>query len=136
MNIFVNVVNQKLKISSNQKKIINGTQEFIKFTFNLSDDWDGLSPYAQFKQNGIAYNRYLDKNNSVYLPSKIKVGTFSIMIYGSDSKTIAITDHISLDVIENIHVPNAEFITSQDNTSNTTYHLTDESGYILTDEEV
>lgn len=31
--------------------------------------------FAQFMQNGVAYNQYLDEENSAYLPPEIGVGT-------------------------------------------------------------
>jgi hypothetical protein len=68
MNILVNVINQKLKIKANTKRLVSGTQKFIRFEFNLDDAWDNLLVFAQFIQNGKAYNDYLDENNSVYLP--------------------------------------------------------------------
>ena len=107
MDILVNVANQKLKIATNLKSLVAGTQEFVRFTFNLTGDWDDLMTFAQFQQNGVAYNAYLDENNSAYLPSEIGVGTCTMMLYGSNDKTIATTNYLTLSIDENILVSDA-----------------------------
>ena len=60
MELLVNVNNQKLRLATNLKSLVAGSQKFIKFTFNLSEEWDDLLPFAQFIQNGCTYNEYLD----------------------------------------------------------------------------
>lgn len=107
MDILVNVANQKLRIATNLKNLISGTQEFVKFVFNLNGDWDNLMTFAQFTQNGKSYNQYLDDENSVYLPSEIGVGTCTLMLYGSNDKTIATTNYLTLDIDDNILVKDA-----------------------------
>lgn len=89
MDILVNVANQKLKIATNLKSLVAGTQEFVRFVFNTSGDWDGLATFAQFMQDGVAYNQYLDENKAAYLPAEIGVGTCTVMLYGSDKNTMA-----------------------------------------------
>lgn len=89
MSIFVSVLGQKIYASSALDSIADGSLEFVKFTFNLSDDWDGLTVLAQFTQGGKSHNRYLDSTNSVCLPSEIGVGTCTLMLYGrTDSNSI------------------------------------------------
>lgn len=107
MDILVNVVNQKLKIATNLKNLVAGTQKFIKFTFNLPDDWDNLLTFVQFQQNGVAYNTYLDENNGTYLPSEIGAGICTMMLYGSNEKTIATTNYLVLTIDENILISDA-----------------------------
>lgn len=107
MEILVNVINQKLKIPTNQRYLTGGTQEFIKFTFNMTGDWDRLLTFAQFTQNDVAYNVYLDENRSVFLPSEIEPGTCTLVLYGSDEAVIATTNHITLFIDENILVSDA-----------------------------
>ena len=80
MDILVNVANQKLKIATNLKSLVAGTQEFVRFVFNTSGDWDGLATFAQFRQNGVAYNQYLDDDKAAFLPSEIGVGTCTVKI--------------------------------------------------------
>ena len=109
MDIIVNVINQKLRIASNLKYIIAGTQEFIRFVFNFrSDDWDDLMTFAQFIQNGHAYNVYLDDENSVYLPHEITEGKVTLVLRGSGDDTIAVTDCVTLILGENILVADAD----------------------------
>ena len=107
MDILVNVANQKLKIATNLKSLVAGTQEFVKFTFNLTDDWDGLLTFAQFCQNDTAYNQYLDEDNSVYLPPEIGAGTCTLMLYGSGDDVIATTNYLTLTIDENVLVEDA-----------------------------
>lgn len=107
MDILVNVVNQKLKIATNLKTFVEGTQEFIRFIFNLANDWDDLTVFAQFGQDGKTYNAYLDKDNSAYLPSEIKAGSCTLMLYGTLGKTRATTNYLVLNIDENILVNNA-----------------------------
>ena len=68
MTILINVINQELRLATPFKNLIKGTQKFIKFKFVLDDIWDGIMPFAQFIQEGTAYNVYLDDDNCVYLP--------------------------------------------------------------------
>lgn len=107
MDILVNVVNQKLKIATNLKNLVSGTQEFIRFVFNLMDDWDGLLVFAQFMQNGVAYNQFLDEDNGAYLPSEIEEGTCTLMLYGSNDDVIATTNYLTLTIDANILVEDA-----------------------------
>lgn len=108
MDILVNVANQKLKIATNLKSLVAGTQEFVRFVFNTSGDWDGLATFAQFRQNGVAYNQYLDDDKAAYLPSEIGVGTCTVMLYGSNGNTIATTNYLTLTIDENILVSDAQ----------------------------
>lgn len=108
MDVLVNVANQKLKIATNLKSLVAGTQEFVRFVFNLAGDWDNLMTFAQFSQNGVSYNQYLDDNNSVYLPSEIGVGTCTLMLYGSGGNTIATTNYLTLTIDKNILVSDAK----------------------------
>ena len=108
MNILVNVINQKLKIKANTKRLISGTQKFIRFEFILDDAWDDLLVFAQFIQNGRAYNDYLDENNSVYLPPEITEGKFNVLLYGSGSNVIATTNYLTFEVDKNMLVSDAQ----------------------------
>lgn len=108
MDILVNVINQKLKTKANTKRLVSGTQKFIRFKFSLDDAWDSLSVFAQFIQNGKAYNDYLDENNSVYLPPEIEDGKFDVLLYGSGSNTIATTNYLTFEVDKNILISDAQ----------------------------
>lgn len=110
MDILVNVVNQKLKIATNLKTFVEGTQEFIRFVFNLNNDWDGLKVFAQFAQNEEAYNLFLDDDNSVHLPPEIVAGECTLMLYGSNERTIATTNYLVLKIDENILISDASSV--------------------------
>lgn len=107
MKILVNVDGQKLRIPSNFRGYVAGSQEFVYFKFNLSEDWDNLTVFAQFIQNKIPYNVYLDDENGVYLPPEIREGTCTLMLYGSYQKVIATTNYITLEIDKNILVADA-----------------------------
>ena len=108
MDININVVNQKLHITTSLKSLVAGTQNFIRFVFNLASDWDDLVPFAQFTQNGHSYNVYLDSEHSCYLPPEITAGTFTLMLYGSAGQVRGTTNVITITVDENALVVNAE----------------------------
>ena len=74
MEVLVSVIGQKLRISTNAKTFVEGTRNFIKFIFSLSDEWTGLEMTAQFIQDGVAYDRQLDSSYSVFLPDEIHDG--------------------------------------------------------------
>lgn len=101
MDIRVDVVNQRLQTATNLTSFIAGTQEFIRFVFNLDNDWADLLTFAQFTQNGTSYNQYLDEENGAYLPSEIIEGTATLTLYGSYENTIAITDTLVLEIQKN-----------------------------------
>ena len=107
MDILVNVVNQKLKIATNLKSLVAGTQNFIRLVFNLTSDWDGLTTFAQFRQGNRSYNQYLDDEKSAYLPSEIGVGTCTVLLYGTGNRKRATTNYLTLTIDENLFVSNA-----------------------------
>lgn len=98
MEIFVNVTNQKLSISSSFCNVVSGSQEFVKFKFILGEEWNGLLTFAQFTQNGRAYNSYLNEENCAYLPSEIQGGVCTLMLYGVDGTIKATTNYLTLKV--------------------------------------
>lgn len=107
MNILVNVVNQRMKVATNIKSLVAGTQNFVRFQFALGDEWKNLMPFAQFRQGGDAYNLYLDENNSVFLPAEIKPGTCTVMLYGSGNTVIGTTNYLTFVIEDNIFVSDA-----------------------------
>lgn len=98
----INVVGQEMTITNTSRsmKVIEGSQKFVKFRFNLDSDWDDLTVFAQFIQNGQAYNIYLDDNGVVELPPEIVKGKCLIVLYGSGSSVIATVNAISFTVGE------------------------------------
>lgn len=100
MEVLIDVFAQKMRIKANSRFFSAGTQKFIKFTFNLSSDWNGLTVFAQFVQNGAGYNKYLDSNKSVYLPIEIVSGKCDMILYGSKNDVIATTNYLTLFINE------------------------------------
>lgn len=101
MDIRVDVVNQRLQTATNLTSFIAGTQEFIRFVFNLDNDWANLLVFAQFTQNETSYNQYLDSENSAYLPAEIVAGTCTLTLYGSYENKKATTNYLVLEIEEN-----------------------------------
>jgi len=102
MDVRINVVGQKLVVSSNYIKIIGGSNKFIKFIFSLDGGWSGLMPYAQFTQDGTSYNVYLDENNSVFLPPEIKEGACTLTLGGTGNGVFATTDYVKFNITKGI----------------------------------
>ena len=107
MSILVNVVGQKMLVSSGMENVVAGSQKFVKFRFNLSEEWDGLLVFAQFTQHGKAYNQYLDEENVAYLPPEIGAGIFNVMLYGSRDVVIGTTNYLTFKAHENILISDA-----------------------------
>lgn len=108
MDILVNVAQQKLSIMANFRKVVAGSQEFVRFIFNFDNTWDDLLIFAQFIQADNAYNVYLDDNNSCYLPPEIVPGECRLTLYGTGGNTIATTGYYALNIEENILVRDGE----------------------------
>lgn len=107
MDILINVSKQRLKLATNLKKYVSGSQEFVRFVFGLNSYWRDLLTFAQFAQNGNTYNRYLDDENAVYLPSEIVAGECTLTLFGSGNNVIATTNYLTLTIDENILVSDA-----------------------------
>ena len=108
MKIPIKVLGQKMRLPSNYKFIAPKSQKFVNFVFDLSSDWDGLTIFAQFGQNGEGYNQYLDENNSVSLPIEITAGECTLMLYGSGSdNVIATSNYLTLKITPDILIANA-----------------------------
>jgi len=118
MEILVNVVNQKLKATTNMKTLVAGTQEFVQFKFIYGEDWSTLTTFAQFTQNGSSYNSYLDANDCVYLPAEIVAGQCTVMLFGTKTvgsgnsqRTIrATTNVLEFTVTPNMLIANASSV--------------------------
>lgn len=110
MKVYIDVTGQRLKIVTNKKEFVSGSQNFVKFVFNLDSDWDGLTVFAQFQQNGNTYNTYLDENNCVYLPAEITKGECWLTLYGTGGEIKATTNYLILTIDENILVANAQSV--------------------------
>lgn len=92
MDIQISVYHQTLSVKPH-RPIVSDSQEFIRFVFDFTDDWEKLLPFAQFAQGEETYNIYLDEDNSVYLPPEITEGTFTLTLCGTGGETVATTNY-------------------------------------------
>ena len=83
MDVRVAVDGQRMMLQDSSYRFAPRSQEFVRFIFELSEEWTDLTIFAQFSQNGSAYNLYLDNENSVYLPCEITSGSCTMMLYGT-----------------------------------------------------
>lgn len=104
MSIFVNVLGQRIYAASPIDCVADKSYEFVRFKFNLSSDWDGLTVFAQFSQAGEAHDRQL-VDNEVCLPAEIGAGSCTLMLYGftlnestGDKSIIGTTNRLSFKV--------------------------------------
>lgn len=104
MEIKINVTGQKMKVATNLKTYVSGSQRFVKFTFNFTDDsWSIFSTNqlsAYFKQGNTVISTSFD-GDSVYLPSDIGVGECYLTLYGANNNIIGITEGLELKIKEN-----------------------------------
>lgn len=107
MTVIVNVVGQRLTMATNYRFLVDGSQEFVKFKFNLDDDWKDLTVFAQFGQQEKTYNQYLDKEYCAYLPAEVQAGTCTLMLYGTKDTTRATTNYLTLNINKNRLVADA-----------------------------
>lgn len=106
MDINMKVLGQQLIVCqpdslTNFNNLVSGTQNFVKFKFELDESWTDLTIFAQFTQNSNSYNIYLDENNSVFLPTEIENGKCGLLLYGVKDNIIAITDCLKFKVKKN-----------------------------------
>ena len=104
MEINVKVEGQRLRIESNYKRLVFGSQKFVKFLFELSEDWDGLTVFAQFVQDGEDYNSFLAEDNSVFLPPEIKPGKCDMILYGTGNGDVIATSAALAFLIDDNHL--------------------------------
>ena len=109
MDVPVTVVGQKMFLDTGQHRFAPGSQKFIKFQFDLSDDWSDLTVFAQWTQNGVGYNTYLDADNCAYLPSEITSGECLMMLYGTGGgDIIGITNAVRLCISDDTFVADGQ----------------------------
>ncbi len=96
MEIYIVVNKQKLSLRNDSTTVAPGSQEFVKFIFTLSEDWDELSASAQFIQDGTVYSVNLDSENGAYLPSEITKGYCMLVLYGENGSKVATTNALKL----------------------------------------
>lgn len=110
MEMSIKVAGQRMQIERHWNKFTEGTQKFVKFKFDLSSDWSGLTTFAQFVQGeDTAVSVYLDENNSVYLPPEIVEGKCFLVLSGTNgTDVIATSEAIELTIDDSHLVSNAQ----------------------------
>lgn len=110
MEMSIKVAGQRMQIERHWNKFTEGTQKFVKFNFNLSSDWSGLTTFAQFVQGeDTAVSVYLDENDSVYLPPEIVEGKCFLVLSGTNgTDVIATSEAIELTIDDSHLVSNAQ----------------------------
>lgn len=129
MEIFVNVIGQKLKIPSNLKRVVAGSRKFIKLIFTLSSEWTYITPHVKFIQGDNVFDASLGDSHTCYLPSAIVPGEFIMMLYGigANGDIVAVTDDIKL-------VADSSYFDPETDGENTEEEFDD--NYIATFEEI
>lgn len=88
MDIRVVVDGQRMVLRDSSYRLAPQSQKFIKFRFDLSDDWKSLTPFAHWIRCGNEqenYSVYLDYEDSAFLPPEITKGEYLMMLYGTGS---------------------------------------------------
>lgn len=110
MDVNVKVNGQKMSSDLCYNNIASGSQEFVRFCFELTGDWSGLKTFAQFSQDGNGYNVYLDDDNCAYLPPEIEAGKCSVMLYGTGGTVIGTTNSLGFYVKDNGRISDASTV--------------------------
>ena len=66
--ITFNVDQQRIKNKDNIGSIYGGTDNYLKFTFEFSNDWDGCYKAITFDNKNMAF--LLDQDNSYVVPKE------------------------------------------------------------------
>lgn len=107
MDIKISLTGQQLSFE-NTFTVVSGSQKFIRFVFDLSEDWTDLLSFVQFGQDEQYYNVYLDDEKSAYLPAEITEGTCSMTLMGTHDEVIATTNTLYFIVSKNLLVSDAQ----------------------------
>lgn len=85
MNILVTVEGQKMRIATDQQRHIEGSKRFVRFRFDLSEEWHDMIIFANFVQGDKLYPVQLDSSACAYLPSEVREGNCLLVLYGGTS---------------------------------------------------
>lgn len=102
MDVLVDVSNQRIRLSTHINAFVAGTKSFIRFVFNLSDEWRDLNKYAQFTQGNISYNQSLFNDYYCWLPEDLRPGECTMTLVGENGTTKAVTDALTFKIIDSI----------------------------------
>ncbi len=91
MDITAKVIGQSIIMPVNTRGMIAKAEDYVRFVFIMSKEWDDLTVMAQFQQFGNTYDVYLDDEGGAKLPSSIVDGACTIALLGVGGNTIATT---------------------------------------------
>lgn len=96
--INVRVIGQKLCLDPSLNLFMSGSENFVKFKFQLDEKWDGMEVYAQFKQNENIYDELLDEDNCVFIPAGVDYGTCTLTLRGTKGNVRGTTNYLTLKI--------------------------------------
>ena len=109
MEVPVIVEGQRMIMEQSGYRFAPKSQKFIKFMFRFSDDWAGLTVFAQWKQGNNVYNSFLDYNDCVYMPMELTDGQCMMMLYGTgEDGVIGTTLPIKLCISNDLFVADSD----------------------------
>lgn len=99
MDILAIVKGQKMKLTANNSCYISGSNRFVRFKFEMSDEWKNLSVIAMFEQNGQISSQTVT-DGYAFLPSDIREGNCNMTLFGIGGTIFATTNRVPL-IIKN-----------------------------------
>lgn len=108
MEVLIRVEGKRIWLDTIPVVLASDSQEFVKFIFEITSDWNGLSTYAQFIQNDNTYKAYLDSENSVYIPSGVANGYCLMSLCGTNANRVVMTNAVKFIVHNNEVIFNEE----------------------------
>ena len=99
MDILAIVKGQRMKLTANNSCHISGSNRFVRFRFEMSDEWKNLSVIAMFEQNGKIFSETVT-DGCAFLPSDICEGNCDMTLFGVGGTIFATTNRVPL-IIKN-----------------------------------
>lgn len=99
MDIIAIVKGQKMRLAANNSCYISGSNGFVRFKFELSDEWKNRPMIAMFEQNGKIFSQTVT-DGYAFLPSDICEGNCNMSLFGISGTIFATTNRVPL-IIKN-----------------------------------
>ena len=99
MDIIAIVKGQRMKLTANNSCHISGSNRFVRFRFEMSDEWKNLSVIAMFEQNGKIFSETVT-DGCAFLPSDICEGNCDMSLFSISGTIFATTNRVPL-IIKN-----------------------------------
>lgn len=101
MDIIAIVKGQKMRLVANNSCYISGSNGFVRFKYELSDEWKNLSVIAMFEQNGQISSQTVT-DGYAFLPSDICEGNCDMTLFGIGGTIFATTNRVPLIINKDI----------------------------------